>query len=85
MHRGDHIQIYRGGYYHHGIDIGDGTVIHFSGEPLQQKSSAIIRRSLMMEFLDNDGEHEVVNYPASQCLPPDATIGHASSFLGKSG
>ncbi|MPZ93819.1 MAG: NC domain-containing protein [Propionibacteriales bacterium] len=31
MGRGDHIYVRRRGYTHHGIDCGDGTVIHFTG------------------------------------------------------
>lgn len=82
MHRGDHIQINRGGYYHHGIDLGDGTVIHFSGEPMR-KSNAVIRRSLMIEFIGDDGEYSVVNYPPIRCLPPDEVVARAFSFLGQ--
>ena len=29
MDKGDHIFVYRRGYSHHGIDCGDGTVIHY--------------------------------------------------------
>lgn len=31
--KGDHICVSRGLYAHHGIDIGGGRVIHYSGEP----------------------------------------------------
>lgn len=31
MARGDHIKVRRLGYTHHGIDLGDGTVVHYSG------------------------------------------------------
>jgi len=31
MARGDHIKAGRGIYSHHGIDLGDGRVIHYSG------------------------------------------------------
>ena len=45
MARGDHIKVRRLGflYSHHGIDMGDGTVIHFSGEPLRPAHARIIR------------------------------------------
>lgn len=56
MARADHIRVYRGGYYHHGIDLSDGTVIHFSGEPGMKKEAAV-RRSSMAEFLDNEGNN----------------------------
>lgn len=29
MDKGDHIFVYRRGYSHHGIDCGEGTVIHY--------------------------------------------------------
>lgn len=50
MARGDHIWVTRPlGYTHHGIDCGDGTVIHFTGEP-GKKSDASVARTLMSEF-----------------------------------
>ena len=30
MARGDHIVVARDGYTHHGIDVGDGTVVHWA-------------------------------------------------------
>ena len=52
MARGEHIKVKRCGglYSHHGIDMGDGTVIHFSGEPLHRQNARICRVSLR-EFL----------------------------------
>jgi hypothetical protein len=50
MAKGDHIYVTRPlGYTHHGIDCGDGTVIHFTGEP-GKKSDASIARSMMADF-----------------------------------
>jgi len=50
MAKGDHIYVTRPlGYTHHGIDCGDGTVIHFTGEP-GKKSDASIARSTMADF-----------------------------------
>lgn len=49
MAKGDHIYVTRLGYTHHGIDCGDGTVIHFTGEP-GKKSDASIARSMISEF-----------------------------------
>jgi len=45
---GDHLRVrrWRGLYFHHGIDMGDGTVVHFSGEPLRQREARVIRESL---------------------------------------
>jgi hypothetical protein len=50
MARGDHIKVWRKkGYWHHGIDCGDGTVIHYTGE-LFQRTNAAIRRTSLEEF-----------------------------------
>jgi hypothetical protein len=50
MARGDHIYVSRGLYTHHGIDAGDDTAIHFTGEP-GSKRNAVIARSSMGDFL----------------------------------
>ncbi len=31
MARGDHLKVSRGLYSHHGVDLGDGRVVHYSG------------------------------------------------------
>lgn len=50
MARGDHIWVIRPlKYTHHGIDCGDGIVIHFTGEP-GKKNEAAISRTPMAEF-----------------------------------
>ena len=49
MAKGDQIKVFRGLYWHHGIDIGDGTVVHRSGEPFRERD-AIVKRSSMHEF-----------------------------------
>ena len=50
MAKGDHIWVIRPlKYTHHGIDCGDGTVIHFTGEP-GKKSDAAVARTTMAEF-----------------------------------
>jgi hypothetical protein len=45
--RGDHIKVRRYGYTHHGIDLGNGNVVHFSGE---SKFSASIREEPIEAF-----------------------------------
>jgi hypothetical protein len=49
MGRGDHVEVVRFGYTHHGIDIGDGTVVHFTGEP-GRKSAAQVQRTSWADF-----------------------------------
>lgn len=76
--------MYRGGYYHHGIDLGDGTVIHFSGEP-GMKKEAVVRRSSMAEFLHNDTQYEVIGHSSKEHLDPDVVVMNAFSGLGQKG
>ena len=50
MARGDHVWVIRPlKYTHHGTDCGDGTVIHFTGEP-GRKSDASVGRTSMADF-----------------------------------
>jgi len=44
MATGDHVFVHRLGYTHHGIDIGDGSVIHYTGE-VCQKADAVVRQT----------------------------------------
>jgi len=81
MAKGDHIKVKRLGYYHHGIDIGDRTVVHFTGEP-GNKVNAEVRRTSMLEFL-NDGKLEIIKYKKS--FPSDAVVLRALSRLEEKG
>ena len=48
MARGDHIRVrrWRGLYAHHGIDMGDGSVIHLAGEPLHARHAKVCRTNM---------------------------------------
>ena len=72
----------RGGYTHHGIDAGDGTVIHFTGEPGQAKISAGIARTPIDLFLKG-GDLKVRRY--GQRDDADTTITRAESRIGEAG
>lgn len=79
MAKGDHIYVTRPlGYTHHGIDCGDGTVIHFTGEP-GKKSDASIARTTLAEFaLDS-----IVHFREySRKSDPQVVIERAESKLG---
>jgi len=78
---GDHIRVPRLGglYYHHGIDVGDGRVIHFSGEPLHP-ARAVVCEVSMEEFLEGAQPEIVVHENA---LPPEETVRLARSRLGE--
>ena len=38
---GDHLFVYCTGYSHHGIDLGDGGVIHFESDPWRKLSGTV--------------------------------------------
>src|SRR4051812_11749232 len=83
MGHGDHIYVVRRrGYTHHGIDCGDGTVIHFSGEPGSAKLGACIVRSTLYDFLQG-GELKVREYGRRD--PAETTVHRAESKLGETG
>src|SRR5437773_10612709 len=73
MSRADHIFVKRTGFTHHGIDCGDGTVIHYTGE-VGKKVNAAIRRTPVEEFLKG-GRERVRDY--SECDPADVVIARA--------
>jgi len=79
MARGDHIFVKRLGYSHHGLDVGNGQVFHYTGEP-GSKSDASIKKTPMKEFAC-DGVIEVVEY--SKCLPIDETLALAEERIGE--
>jgi hypothetical protein len=49
MAKADHIYVQRIGYTHHGIDMGGGTVIHYTGE-VGQKAGAAVRQTSRRVF-----------------------------------
>ncbi len=57
---GDHLKVSRGLYTHHGIALGDGSVIHYSGE-VARKRDATIRIDSLKAFRAG-GVVEVVRY-----------------------
>jgi hypothetical protein len=79
MSRGRHIKVSRGLYWHHGIDLGDGTVIHTSGEPGRHKFGALVRRTTMDEFLRGGIAIEVARHDA---LAADDIVSRAEGSLG---
>lgn len=80
MAKGNHIQVSRGAYHHHGIDCGDGSVIHYTGE-VKSKFEAVVSRTPLWEFLDG-GEIVVVDY-GSDAHHPDDVVARAESRLGE--
>lgn len=79
MSYADHIRVKRTSYYHHGIDIGKGKVIHFTGEP-GRKENASVQETTMDKFL-NGGELEIVKY--AKCISESETNELARQHLGQ--
>lgn len=83
--RGDHIKVRRFGllYAHHGIDLGDGRVVHF-GEPGKDMPQAVVRVTSLEAFLKG-GQAVVVAYPPGQALPPEESVRLALAEVGRRG
>lgn len=79
---GDHIRVRRarGLYWHHGIDAGEGRVIHFSGEPLRMKD-AIVCEVALTEFLQ--GEQPEIVDSIGETRTPEETVRIARSLIGQ--
>lgn len=81
MARGDQIYVFQkflnleGVYQHHGIDCGDGSVIHY------RKNTETIERTSMATFALGETKIYVRQY--SVCLIPDVVIRRAESRLGE--
>ncbi len=84
MARGDHIKTKRRGglYSHHGIDLGDGTVVHFSGEPLRREGAKVCRTD--METFLQGSPLQIVSYaPEVAVLPVEETLRLAEEQIGR--
>lgn len=72
--RGDHVYYNCGAYSHHGIDCGDGTVIHYT------KSQGNISRISWADFASG---MTVFVKEYGQCDTPDTVVWRAESRLGE--
>ena len=80
MSRGDHVYVRRRRHYsHHGIDCGDGTVIHYVGP---RRSIRRIERTSWDEFALGD---EVLVRSYKVRLSADEIVRNAESRLGTEG
>lgn len=91
MARGDHIFVPLGrGLTHHGIDLGDGTVVHWCsgedgkkkhlGDMLYRKARAQVRRTSMEHFCDGR-PYRVRAY--TSCFDPETVVQRALSRVGE--
>lgn len=79
MALGDHLRVFRGFYWHHGIDCGDGTVIHYTGTPTDIKNAAVKHDPIAI--FSNGKRPEVVAY--TYAFDAETTITRARSRLGE--
>lgn len=79
MARGDHIRAGRGVYSHHGIDLGDGRVIHYSGLADSLRAGPVALTSLE-RFAAGRPVH-LVSHP--RAFDPDEVVDRALSRLGE--
>jgi hypothetical protein len=78
---GDHLKVDRGWYEHHGIYVGEGSVVHFTGEPKQPATGEVCETPLGL-FSAGDTV-EVVQYGLDECLPAGEVVARARSQLGE--
>lgn len=76
MAYGDHIYVNYGVYTHHGIDCGDGTVIHLS------KEKGRIRRDPIHSFA---GGNSIYVKQCKHSYSPEQVVQRAKSKLGETG
>ena len=85
---GAQVRVRRSGYYHHGIYIGNGEIVHFDGSPNEQDAAAVrVRRTGMEEFL-RGGLPELRIYGRAErklLRAPDEIAAAALSAVGRSG
>lgn len=77
--KGAHLKVSRGLYYHHGIDCGDGWVIHYSGD-VKSKKNASVRFDRLQVFSEG-ASVKVVSYQHSDS--PELVLERAISRLGE--
>lgn len=81
MAKGDQVKVRRGWYDHHGIDAGDGTIIHLRGEPGRQRGSIVVRVSAL-DFAQGN-PLTIVDSPAS--FDAERIVARAASRIGETG
>lgn len=74
---GDHLYIQYPTFQHHGIDLGDGTVIEYGGKGTGFMS---VRRVLLRDFRAR-GPAYVMHYPPGAALHPLQTVRFAWARL----
>lgn len=85
MKPGDHVMIDRGAYMHHGIFVGDGYVVHWTGDA-EKKLTGVETPVIVMERVKEFGPKDlilVVEYDESiEILGLEDTISRALHKVG---
>jgi hypothetical protein len=79
MEIGDHIKVRRLGYWHHGIYLGNGRVVQYSGEPIPTPDSRI--GTVLIEEFSQGKTVVVVSYAVA--FSADRVVKRAISRLGE--
>lgn len=87
MQQGDHVYVNRGSYTHHGIAIGDSTVIEFGADERERWGSGrwtqMTVRQVPIEQFARGGTVQVWSYGTR--LSAEETVARARSKLGETG
>lgn len=69
---GLHVSVPRrgGAYRHHGVLVGDGTVVHFTGEPLAQRGCSVAHTSFTEFVKDSDPGELLQHFPQWRGMDP---------------
>src|SRR5579862_6970037 len=81
---GDHLRVHRGPYWHHGIYVGDGWIIHLSGL-FGGKDAAEVQWCRLEAFVGASGLDAVEVVPYGHADPVDVVLARAQSQLGRVG
>lgn len=79
---GMHIAVSCGLYTHHGIYVGSGRVVHYSGFARAFNKGAIEETSIV-DFLDGKDEFTIINYPQYQAAYSPSKV--AARAIGRIG
>ncbi len=89
MASGDHVFVYCGAYSHHGIDCGDGRVIHFDSTPWQKLAGVSKSRCPAMikcvSLADFSQGREVLVRDYWLSVSSEVTVTRAWSRVGEQG
>lgn len=78
MQMGDHLYVPRLGFKHHGIYLGDGSVIEYGGKGAGRMS---VRRVRLFDFARGARRVFVRGYPEGTTLSPEETVALAFERL----